>query len=91
MAKRNRKRQQRRGAQTHAEYVESNVHYLPQAQKQKQVQIQGRNPNQKQYIQKLLDDSQTIIFATVLRVQAKPCWLCWRLCGHLKNEQLNVL
>jgi len=64
MAKRNRKRQQRQRAQTHAEYIESNVHYLPQAQKQKQVQIQGRNPNQKQYIQKLLDDSQTIIFAT---------------------------
>ena len=62
MAKRNRKRQQR--AQTHAEYLESNVHYLPQAIKQKQVHIHGRNPNQKQYINKLLDESQTIIFAT---------------------------
>ncbi len=62
MAKRNRKRQQR--AQTHAEYLESNVHYLPQAIKQKQVHIHGRNPNQKQYIDKLLDESQTIIFAT---------------------------
>tara|TARA_E500000178_G_C16984705_1_gene737593 strand:- start:637 stop:1380 length:744 start_codon:yes stop_codon:yes gene_type:complete len=62
MAKRNRKRQQR--AQTHAEYLESNVHYLPQAQKQKQVLIQGRNPNQQEYILKLLDPNQTIIFAT---------------------------
>jgi phosphate starvation-inducible PhoH-like protein len=50
--------------QTHAEYVESNVHYLPQAQKQKQVHIHGRNPNQKEYIEKLLDPQQTIIFAT---------------------------
>lgn len=50
--------------QTHAEYVESNVHYLPQAQKQKQVHIHGRNPNQKEYIEKLLDPQKTIIFAT---------------------------
>ena len=62
MAKRNRKRQQR--AQTHAEYLESNVHYLPQAQKQKQVLLQGRNPNQDEYIKKLLDPYQTIIFST---------------------------
>ena len=61
MAKRNRKRQQR--AQTHAEYLESNVHYLPQAQKQKQVLLQGRNPNQDEYIKKLLDPYQTIIFS----------------------------
>jgi len=64
MAKRNRKRQQRRETQTHAEYLESNVHYLPQAQKQKQVLIQARNPNQQEYVSKLLDTSQTIIFAT---------------------------
>ena len=62
MGKRNRKQRQR--AQTHAEYLESNVHYLPQAQKQKQVLIQGRNTNQREYIKKLLDPDQTIIFAT---------------------------
>ena len=62
MARRNRKQRQRR--ETHAEYLYHNVHYLPQAQKQKQVQIVGRNANQNEYIQKLLDPQQTIIFAT---------------------------
>ena len=63
MARKQRKAKAQR-RQTHAEYIESNVHYLPQAQKQKQVLIQGRNPNQQEYIQKLLDPQQTIIFAT---------------------------
>ena len=63
MARKQRKAKAQR-RQTHAEFVDSNVHYLPQAQKQKQVLIQGRNPNQKEYIQKLLDPQQTIIFAT---------------------------
>lgn len=62
MARKNRK--QRHRHETHAEYINNNVHYLPQAQKQKQVHIHGRNPNQKDYIQKLLDPTQTIIFAT---------------------------
>jgi phosphate starvation-inducible PhoH-like protein len=62
MARKNRK--QRHRQETHAEYINNNVHYLPQAQKQKQVHIHGRNPNQKDYIQKLLDPTQTIIFAT---------------------------
>ncbi len=62
MARKNRK--QRHRHETHAEYTNNNVHYLPQAQKQKQVHIHGRNPNQKDYIQKLLDPTQTIIFAT---------------------------
>jgi hypothetical protein len=46
MARKQRKAKAQR-RQTHAEFLESNVHYLPQAQKQKQVLIQGRNPNQK--------------------------------------------
>ena len=50
MARKQRKAKAQR-RQTHAEFLESNVHYLPQAQKQKQVLIQGRNPNQKEYIQ----------------------------------------
>jgi len=62
MARKNRK--QRHRYETHAEYINNNVHYLPQAQKQKQVHLHGRNPNQKDYIQKLLDPMQTIIFAT---------------------------
>jgi len=62
LARKNRK--QRHRHETHAEYINNNVHYLPQAQKQKQVHIHGRNPNQKDYIQKLLDPTQTIIFAT---------------------------
>ena len=62
MARKNRKQRYRH--ETHAEYINNNVHYLPQAQKQKQVHIHGRNPNQKDYIQKLLDPTQTIIFAT---------------------------
>ena len=62
MARKNRK--QRHRHETHAEYINNNVHYLPQAQKQKQVHIHGRNPNQKDYIQQLLDPTQTIIFAT---------------------------
>jgi len=62
MARKNRK--QRHRHETHAEYINNNVHYLPQAQKQKQVHIHGRNLNQKDYIQKLLDPMQTIIFAT---------------------------
>ena len=62
MARKNRK--QRHRHETHAEYINNNVHYLPQAQKQKQVHIHGRNPNQKDYIQKLLDPANTIIFAT---------------------------
>jgi phosphate starvation-inducible PhoH-like protein len=44
--------------------MESNVHYLPQATKQKEVHLHGRNPNQKSYIFKLLDPTQTIVFAT---------------------------
>jgi len=62
LARKNRKQRYRH--ETHAEYINNNVHYLPQAQKQKQVHIHGRNPNQKDYIQKLLDPTQTIIFAT---------------------------
>ena len=62
MARKNRK--QRHRHETHAEYINNNVHYLPQAQKQKHVHIHGRNLNQKDYIQKLLDPTQTIIFAT---------------------------
>tara|TARA_B100000989_G_scaffold62132_2_gene42847 strand:+ start:2502 stop:3245 length:744 start_codon:yes stop_codon:yes gene_type:complete len=62
MARKNRKQRYRN--ETHAEYLNSNIHYLPQAKKQKEVHIHGRNPNQKEYIQKLLDPSQTIIFAT---------------------------
>ena len=63
MGKRNRKAQQRR-KETFAEYLDSNVHYLPQAKKQKDVQLNGRNPNQKSYIDKLLNPHNTIIFAT---------------------------
>jgi len=62
MARKNRK--QRHRSETHADFLKSNVHYLPQAQKHKDVIISGRNPNQKTYIQKLLDPKQTIIFAT---------------------------
>ena len=61
MGKKNRRRQQR---ETFADYMDSNIHYLPQAKKQTTVHLHGRNPNQKQYIRTLLDDSQTIIFAT---------------------------
>ena len=61
MARKNRK--QRYKSETHAEYL-NNIHYLPQAQKQKSVQLNGRNYNQKSYIQKLLDPTNTIIFAT---------------------------
>ena len=61
MARKNRK--QRYKSETHAEYL-NNIHYLPQAQKQKSVQLHGRNYNQKSYIQKLLDPTNTIIFAT---------------------------
>ncbi len=63
MAKKHRKQRQR-GHQTHAEFMDTNVHYLPQVQKQKAVHLNGRNPNQKEYIYKLLDPTQTIIFAT---------------------------
>jgi len=62
MARKNRKQRYRN--ETQADYRKSNVHYLPQTEKQKEVVIHGRNPNQKEYIKKLLDPKQTIIFAT---------------------------
>ena len=71
MARKNRKQRQRR--ESHAEYLYNNVHYLPQAQKQKQVKIYGRNINQDEYIKKLLDPKRTIIFATDPAMQVKLC------------------
>ena len=41
MARKNRKQRQRR--ESHAEYLYNNVHYLPQAQKQKQVRMENIN------------------------------------------------
>lgn len=64
MARKQRKAKPQRQHLTHAEYMESNVHYLPQAIKQNTVHLHGRNPNQKSYIYKLLDPTQTIVFAT---------------------------
>lgn len=62
MARRKHKRQQR--VETFAEYMESNVHYLPQHKKTQQVFLKAKNRNQQHYIDMLLDDTQTIVFAT---------------------------
>ena len=60
MGRRNRKRQSQ---QNHNIYGESNVHYL-NLQKRRQIMLTPKNPNQVNYISKLLDSSQSIIFAT---------------------------